>query len=199
MSLNLSSIQYKDLGIASVNAELGSTVNIFDLPKIDKISINIGVGKYENKDKALIAEYLEKIVCQKPKLVKSTKSISNFKLRAGDINGISVTLRGKKAFDFLLLLVYIALPRIRDFKGLKTTAFDANHAAYSLGIPSASIFPHIGFDAGINFGMQCNIVFKTKSESNMKLLQAMNLPFNKDGSLEVKAPKRKPTKKFSKK
>jgi large subunit ribosomal protein L5 len=199
MSLNLSSIQYKDQGIASVNADLGSTVNIFDLPKIEKVSINIGVGKYENKDKALIAEYLEKIVCQKPKMVKSTKSISNFKLRAGDINGISVTLRGKKAFDFLLLLVYIALPRIRDFKGLKTTAFDANHSAYSLGIPSASIFPHIGFDAGINFGMQCNIVFKTKSENNMKLLQAMNLPFNKDGSLEVKAKKRKPTKKFSKK
>jgi large subunit ribosomal protein L5 len=199
MSLNLSSIQYKDLGIASVNAELGSTVNIFDLPKIDKISINIGVGKYENKDKALIAEYLEKIVCQKPKMVKSTKSISNFKLRAGDINGISVTLRGQKAFDFILMLVYVALPRIRDFKGLKTTAFDANHAAYSLGIPSASIFPHIGFDAGINFGMQCNIVFKTQSENNMMMLKALSFPFNKDGSLETKAPKRKPTKKFSKK
>jgi large subunit ribosomal protein L5 len=199
MSLNLSSIQYKDLGIASVNKDLGSTVNIFDLPRIDKVSINIGVGKYENKDKALIAEYLEKIVCQKPKMIKSTKSISNFKLRAGDINGISVTLRGKKAFDFLLLLVYIALPRIRDFKGLKTTAFDANHSAYSLGIPSASIFPHIGFDAGINFGMQCNIVFKTKTEENMLMLKALNLPFNKDGSLEVKAKKRKPTKRFSKK
>ena len=198
MSLNLSSTQYKDLGIASVNKDLESTVNIFDLPKIDKVSINIGVGKFENKDKALIAEYLEKIVCQKPKMIKSTKSISNFKLRAGDINGISVTLRGQKAFDFLLMLVYIALPRIRDFKGLKTTAFDVNHAAYSLGIPSASIFPHIGFDAGINFGMQCNIVFKTQSENNMMMLKALSFPFNKDGSLDIK-PKQKSVRKFSKK
>ena len=179
-NLTLSSNQYKDQAISTVNAELGGSINIFDLPKVDKVSINIGVGRYENKDKQVIAEYVHKITGQKPKLIKSRVSISNFKLRKGDINGISVTLRGQRAFDFLLTLVYVALPRIRDFKGLKVNSFDKQYSSYSLGLPTATIFPHIGFDAGINFGMQINVVFKTKSENNKLMLKALNFPFIKD-------------------
>jgi large subunit ribosomal protein L5 len=179
-SLNLSTNQYKDQGSESVAKAIGGSVNLFELPSIAKVSINIGVGKYENKDKQTIAEYIHKITGQKPKMVKSRVSISNFKLRKGDITGIAVTLRGQRAYDFILSLIYIALPRIRDFKGLKKNAFDKSFSSYSMGIESSSIFPHVGFDIGVNFGMQINIVFKTKTEQNRELLKSLNFPFIKD-------------------
>jgi large subunit ribosomal protein L5 len=179
-SLNLTTQQYKETALKTVATDIGGKANIFELPAIDKVSINIGVGKFENKDKQTIAEYLFKITGQKPKMVKSKVSISNFKLRKGDTTGIVVTLRGQKAYDFIMTMVYIALPRIRDFKGLKKNAFDKNFSSYSLGVESSSIFPHVGFDIGINFGMQINVVFKTKTEQNKELLKALNFPFTKE-------------------
>jgi large subunit ribosomal protein L5 len=179
-SLNLTTKQYKDQSSKTVAKVIGDSVNIFELPNIAKVSVNIGVGKYENKDKQTIAEYVHKITGQKPKMVKSRVSISNFKLRKGDITGISVTLRGQKAYDFILSLIYVALPRIRDFKGLKQNSFDKNFSSYSMGIESSSIFPHVGFDIGVNFGMQINVVFKTKTEQNRELLKALNFPFTKE-------------------
>jgi large subunit ribosomal protein L5 len=178
-SLNLSTNQYKDQALKTVSEKTPSA-NIFELPKIDKVSINVGVGKYESKDKLVIAEYVHKITGQKPKLIKSRVAISNFKLRKGDITGIVVTLRGQKAYDFILSLVYLALPRIRDFKGLKVNSYDKNYSSYSLGIETCSIFPHVGFDVTVNFGMQINFVFKTKGEQNRELLQGLNFPFNKE-------------------
>ena len=178
-NLILSTTQYKDQASATVASQLG-VANLFQLPSIAKVSINIGVGKYENKDKQAIADYLQKIVGQKPKMVKSRVSISNFKLRKGDVTGIAVTLRGQKAFDFIIALVYLALPRIRDFKGLKRNAFDKNFSSYSLGIENCAIFPQVGFDANINFGMQINVVFKNKTEQNREMLKALNFPFIKD-------------------
>jgi large subunit ribosomal protein L5 len=143
------------------------------------ISINVGVGKYESKEKQEIVNFLHKITGQKPKQVKSRKSISNFKLRKGEINGVVVTLRGKKMYDFLLSLVYLALPVTRDFRGLKKNSFDKNYSSYSLGIPSTSIFPQVGFDAPVNFGMQINICFSTNTEENKVLLESFNFPFIK--------------------
>ncbi len=179
-NLTISSAQYKEQTSATIAKQLGGSLNVFELPQIAKVSINIGVGKYENKDKQSIAEFVHKITGQKPKMIKSRVSISNFKLRKGDITGISVTLRGQRAYDFILSLVYLALPRVRDFKGLKKSSFDKNFSSYSLGIENCAIFPQVGFDASINFGMQINVVFKHKTEVNREMLAALNFPFIKD-------------------
>jgi len=162
--------------LASENKDL----NVFDLPKISKVSINIGVGKFkEGKQKQEIEEYLCKLTGQKVKQVGTKKSIANFKTREGDIVGLVSTLRGKKAQDFLLNLIYVVLPRTRDFKGIKTSSFDKNFSSYSLGIENASIFPVVGFDTSVIFGMQINIVFDKQFENNKLLLTKLNFPFKK--------------------
>jgi large subunit ribosomal protein L5 len=120
---------------------------------------------------------LEKLTGQLPKMVQTGKSIAGFKIRKGDVNSAMVTLRGKKMLDFLLLLVYIALPRTKDFRGVKRDAFDKQYRTYNLGIPNASIFPQIGFDSSVQFGLQINIVFKQPGENNKLLLEKLNFPF----------------------
>ncbi len=157
--------------------------NPFALSELKQISINVGVGnvkKFDAKQKQEIADYLTKLTGQTPKQIGAKKAVSNFKTRKGDLVGLAVTLRGKKAKDFLLHLVYIALPRTRDFKGVKTEAFDKNYAFYSLGIENSSIFPIVGFDASVNFGMQINIVFKQPKKENVTLLENLKFPFKKD-------------------
>ena len=177
-SLNLTTTDYKTKAIA-VLANTFPNLNEYAQPKLDKISINVGIGKFESKEKNDIAEYLEKLTGQKPKEILSKKSIAGFKLRSGDTVGLAVTLRGKKLYDFLLHLVFIALPRSRDFKGVSQSSFDQNRTGYSLGIENSSIFPIIGFDSTVNFGMQINIVFKAGSENNLTFLQNLNFPFKK--------------------
>lgn len=177
-AIKLSSQDYIKDAFAELAKE-NKGVNIFDIPKLNKISINIGVGKFESKQKQDIAEYLSQLTGQKPKEVGTKKSIANFKTRKGDIVGLVSTLRGKKAQDFLLNLIYIALPRTRDFKGIKANAFDKNYSSYSLGIENSSIFPVVGFDASVNFGIQINIVFKKQIETNKLLLNKLNFPFKK--------------------
>lgn len=164
---------------STVGKEMNDGENIFNHPKIDKISINAGIGRLDNKDKEEVYKYILTLTGQKPKKVITKKSIASFKLRKGDLVGISATLRGKKAYDFLLHLIYIALPRTRDFKGVKSESFDSHKLTYSLGIPSASIFPTIGFSSTVTFGLQINIVFKTQGEKNKILLEKANVPFIK--------------------
>jgi large subunit ribosomal protein L5 len=156
--------------------------NPFSFSSIDKISINVGIGKYKNDTKARadIEKYLIAITGQQPKIIESRLSIAGFKLRKGEPVGMLVTLRGKKMEDFLIHLVYVALPRSRDFKGVKNTSFDKTNQSYSLGIDSSAIFPLIGFDASVQFGMQINIVFKKSSEQNKQLLQNLQFPFSKN-------------------
>jgi large subunit ribosomal protein L5 len=154
-------------------------VNPFAISQIEKISINVGVGKYDTKQQVEIADYLNKLTGNEPKKVPSKVSIAGFKLRKGQIVGLVSTLRGKKMRDFLTHLIYLALPRTRDFRGLKVDAFDKNEKVYSLGIENASIFPVIGFDTSVNFGMQINIVFKKASPMNRELLTKLNFPFKK--------------------
>jgi large subunit ribosomal protein L5 len=154
-------------------------VNQFALPQIEKIVINAGVGKMDTKQRQEVGAYLEKLTGQKTKMVQTGKSIAGFKTRKGDLNAAMVTLRGKKMLDFLLLLVYIALPRTKDFRGIKRDAFDKQGRTYNLGIPNASIFPQIGFDSSVQFGLQISIVFKQAGESNKILLEKLNFPFSR--------------------
>lgn len=154
-------------------------LNKFALPKIDKVVINVGVGRFDEKQKQEIAGFLSKLTSQTAKQVPAKVSISQFKLRQGQIVGLTTTLRRDKAIDFLLQLIYIALPRTRDFKGVKQNAFDSNFKCYSLGIENTAIFPAIGFDTNLLFGMQVNIVFKTSTELNKEFLQELNFPFKK--------------------
>ncbi|NJK71274.1 MAG: hypothetical protein HC932_03415 [Thermales bacterium] len=114
---------------------------------------------------------------QKPKVVQSKVSVAGFKLRKGEPIGMVLTLRGKRMYDFLLNLVFLSLPRTRDFRGIPDSSFDKEYKSYSLGIRSSSVFPLIGFDTGINFGMQINLVFNQGREENKKLLQKLNFPF----------------------
>jgi len=149
-------------------------------PKLYKITINVGVGnKYDKKKKEEIVNYIEKITGQKPKKIYTKISISNFKLRKGDLTGVLVTLRGKKMYDFLLYLIYIVLPRTRDFKGTPLKAFDKNQKTYSLGIRQSAIFPVVGFGADIDFGVQINLTFQKSSPDNLSFLKIINFPIEK--------------------
>ncbi len=156
-------------------------LNKFEAPQIEKISINVGIGDYKNDSKARadIEKYVYSLAGQKPKVIASRLSIAGFKLRKGEPVGMQLTLRGQKMYDFLVNLVYLALPRTRDFRGISSSSFDKNYKSYSLGIPNTSVFPAIGFDSTVNFGMQINIVFKTGSENNKKFLEQLNFPFKK--------------------
>jgi large subunit ribosomal protein L5 len=154
-------------------------VNLYALPQIEKVIINSGVGRLDEKQKQDAAEIIESLTSQKVLRVPAKKSIASFKLRQGQTVGLSTTLRKQKAKDFIFQLVYLALPRTRDFKGIKGNAFDANFKCYSLGIDSVSIFPSAGFDTKVNFGLQINIVFKSGSELNKELLTNLNFPFKK--------------------
>jgi large subunit ribosomal protein L5 len=151
----------------------------FHITNIEKISINTGVGKYETKQQVEIAQYLEQLTGQKPKQVASKVSVAGFKLRKGQTVGYTVTLRGKKMQDFLLMLTYLALPRSRDFRGTKNNSFDNTNKTYSLGIPNAGIFPVIGFDTTLNFGLQVNITFTQAGIQNKQLLEELHFPLKK--------------------
>jgi large subunit ribosomal protein L5 len=162
--------------------ELLKEVNVknpFGFAEIEKISINVGIGKNDPKQKTDIAQYLKNLTGQTPKTVESRASIAGFNLRKGMVVGLVTTLRGKKMKDFLINLIYIALPRSRDFKGVKAS-FDRAGRVYSLGLDNTGIFPIIGFDTSVNFGMQINIVFKNNSEYNKLLLTKLGFPFKKD-------------------
>ena len=159
--------------------EQNPKINKFALPKIVKVVINTGVGKFDNKQKQEVTDYIEKLTGQIPKKVLSRVSISSFKVRKGDVVGAMTTLRGKKAQDFVFQLIYVALPRTRDFKGIKGSSFDNKFSCYTIGIDNASIFPAIGFDIQYNFGMQINISFEHPTPENVNLLKSLTFPFKK--------------------
>jgi len=179
--MNLNIKDFVDQLKSSIVETFGKDINPMAYPSLSKISINVGCGtgsnkKYDSKDRDAIAKYLEKITGQKASLVASNKSISGFKLRAGEIVGVKVTLRGKKMYDFLVKLIYVALPRTRDFRGLSANHFDKS-GNYSLGIKSSTIFPEVGFDADVNFGLQVNFVFKNIDSSQTEtLVKLLKLP-----------------------
>ena len=155
--------------------------NMFEVPKIRKIILNIGVGdgKDDSKliDKAL--EDLTLISGQKAVKTISKKAISGFKIRAGMPLGVKVTLRNKIMFEFLDRLVNIAIPRIRDFRGLNIKSFDGN-GNFSMGIKEHIIFPEINFDKVDKVkGMDITICTSAKNNTEaLELLKSFNMPFN---------------------
>ena len=157
-----------------------SLKNIFEVPKIEKIVVNIGVGEATTDSKKINSaiEDLAQITGQKPQVTQAKKSIAGFKLRKGLNIGCKVTLRKNRMYEFLDRLIYIALPRVRDFKGLSKKSFDGN-GNYSIGIKEQIIFPEINYDKIDKIrGMDISIVTNTYKEDHAyELLKGFNLPF----------------------
>ena len=157
-----------------------SLKNIFQVPKLDKIVVNMGVGEAVSDSKIInkAIEDLSLITGQKPVVTKAKKSIAGFKLRKGLNIGCKVTLRKKRMFEFLDRLIFIALPRVRDFKGLSKKSFDGN-GNYSIGIKEQIIFPEIDYDKVDKIrGMDITITTTTTNQDHAyELLKSFNLPF----------------------
>ena len=154
--------------------------NIMQVPKLEKIAINMGVGEAVKDGRMLEAAVadLTTIAGQKPVVTKARKSIAGFKLREGQAIGVKVTLRGDRMWEFLDRLVSLALPRIRDFRGLDAKAFDG-HGNYTLGVTEQLIFPEIDYDqVGQVRGMDITVVTTaTTDEEGRALLVALGFPF----------------------
>ncbi len=156
--------------------------NIMAVPKISKVVINVGTGK--NKDKKhndLVLDRLAKITGQKPSLRGAKKSIASFKLREGDIVGLSVTLRGTRMYGFLDKFINIAIPRMRDFRGFPLSAID-NMGNLTVGIKEHTVFPETADeDLKDVFGLSVTIVTTAKTKDEAKILfEAINFPFKLD-------------------
>ena len=156
--------------------------NVMEVPKLEKIVVNIGCGDATTNSKLLEAAMrdLEVITGQKPVATKAKKSIAGFKLREGQAIGCKVTLRGENMYNFLDKLISITLPRVRDFRGISNKAFDGR-GNYTLGLTEQLIFPEIEYDDVVKVrGM--DIVFVTSAKTNaeaLDLLQGFGMPFKK--------------------
>ncbi|UGS38256.1 50S ribosomal protein L5 [Capillimicrobium parvum] len=157
--------------------------SIMQVPKIEKITLNMGVGEAKQDSKMLEAaqEQLATIAGQKPSIRRARKSIAAFKLREGMPVGLSVTLRNERAYEFLDRLLSVAIPRIRDFRGLKRTSFDGR-GNYTMGVREQIIFPEIDYDA-IDQVRGLDITITTSAstdEEALALLQAFGMPFTRE-------------------
>lgn len=156
--------------------------NIMQVPRIEKVVVNIGMGEALDNPKALEAAVsdLTIITGQKPVTNKARKSIANFKLREGRLIGTKVTLRGERMWSFLDRLVNTALPRVRDFRGVSANAFDGR-GNYTLGLRDQLIFPEIEYDKIDKLrGMEVTIVTTAKNDDQARaLLQMLGMPFSK--------------------
>ena len=156
--------------------------NVMQVPKLDKIVINMGVGEAKDNAKVLDAAVkdLETITGQKAVLTRAKKSVANFKIREGLAIGCKVTLRGEKMYEFLDRLVNLALPRVRDFRGVNPNSFDGR-GNYALGIKEQIIFPEIEYDK-VDKVRGMDIIFVTTAntdEEARELLSLFNMPFQK--------------------
>jgi len=157
--------------------------NIMQVPRIEKVVLNIGLGSEQDNAKALEGAMgdLMTITGQKPVMTKARKSIANFKLREGRIIGTKVTLRGYKMWAFIDRLINTALPRVRDFRGVSPEAFDGR-GNFTLGLRDQMIFPEIEYDKIDKVrGMEVTIVTTANSDDHARLmLQLMGMPFKKE-------------------
>jgi len=171
--------KYQNEAIASLKKEFGYT-NVMAIPKITKVVVNMGLGEATGNAKIVDtgAEELAKVTGQKPVIRRARKSIAQFKLREGQPVGTSVTLRGDRMWEFLDRLVSIALPRVRDFKGVSPKGFDGR-GNYTLGLRDQLLFPEIDYmKVDKARGMNVSVVTTAKTdEEARKLLQFVGMPF----------------------
>ena len=173
--------QYKNEIAPALLKELGLK-NVMQIPKITKVVVNIGVGEALDNPKALDAAVndLTIITGQKPVVIAAKKAISNFKLREGRQIGVKVTLRGEKMWAFLDRLINVALPRVRDFRGISADSFDGR-GNYTLGLTEQLIFPEIQYDKIDKVrGMEISIVTTAETDDHARqLLSKFGMPFRK--------------------
>jgi large subunit ribosomal protein L5 len=174
--------QYKQTIAPELAKKLGRT-NVLSLPRLQKIVVNMGVGKaLQDKNRMQqSADQLAQITGQKAQITKAKTSVSGFRLREGNEIGCRVTLRGARMYEFLDRLISIALPRIRDFRGVNPKSFDG-HGNYSLGLSEQMVFPEIDPDK-VTFtqGMDVTFVTSTKSDDEAReLLRAFGMPFREE-------------------
>jgi large subunit ribosomal protein L5 len=172
---------YRDSVVPKLRSDL-KIDNVMQVPRIAKITVNMGVGEAVADKKVMDAAVADliKITGQKPLITKSRKAIASFKIRAGLAVGAKVTLRGMRMYEFLDRLINIAMPRIRDFRGVSPRAFDGQ-GNYSLGVKEQIIFPEIQYDQIDQVrGMDITITTTAKDDRHGRaLLEAFNFPFRK--------------------
>ena len=175
----------KELYMNEISAAMQSKFgykNVMEIPKLDKIVINMGVGEAKENAKALesAVKDLETISGQKPVITKAKKSIANFKIREGLAIGCKVTLRGDKMYEFADRLINLALPRVRDFRGVNPNAFDGR-GNYALGIKEQLSFPEIEYDK-VDKVRGMDVIFVTTAKTDeeaRELLRLFGMPFAK--------------------
>jgi large subunit ribosomal protein L5 len=159
--------------------------NAMQVPRVEKVTVNIGLGEARENARAVetATADIATITGQKPVVTKAKKAIANFKIRENMPVGVAVTLRGDRMYEFLDRLLNVALPRIRDFHGVPTKAFDGR-GNYSLGLREQLIFPEIDYDKVDRIrGMQVNILTSARTdEEARRLLELMGMPFAKERS-----------------
>lgn len=178
MAPRLKEKYYKELA-PKLKEELG-IANVNDIPKLEKIVVNMGVGEAATDSKLIDAavENLRVITGQQPMICRAKKSIATFKLRAGMPIGAKVTLRGDRMYEFFDRLIAASIPRIRDFRGLPANSFDG-HGNYSMGVTEQIIFPEIDYDkVDRTRGMDITFVTTAKTDDEGRaLLNAFGFPF----------------------
>jgi large subunit ribosomal protein L5 len=174
--------KYKTSVVDILKKEL-KVKNVHEIPRLTKIVINVGAGEAVQNIKCLdvIQDYITDIAGQKPVIRKAKKSVASFKLREGQPIGVKVTLRRKRMYDFLERLIDTALPRVRDFKGVPTKAFDGR-GNYTLGIKEQLVFPEVNFEKIDQVrGMNITVVTSAKTDDEGRLLlKSLGLPFRKN-------------------
>ncbi|HCS54587.1 50S ribosomal protein L5 [Rubinisphaera sp.] len=176
--------KYNSEIVPAMQEEFGRK-NVHSLPKLQKIVLNMGLGKAIQDRKRLeeAVEHLTVIAGQKPQITRAKKSVAGFKLREGMEIGCCVTLRGQRMYEFLDRLITLALPRVRDFRGVKANAFDGN-GNYSLGLSEQMVFPEVDADnAKYIQGLNVTIVTSaTNNEEAKVMLTKFGFPFRKPGT-----------------
>lgn len=172
-------VKYKQEIVPALIKEFGYK-NVMEVPKLDKIVLNMGLGAEKGNSKSfnMAVEELGLIAGQKPIVVSAKKSIANFKLKEGDKIGAKVTLRGKAMYDFMDKLINVALPRVKDFRGVPNKAFDGR-GNYALGIKEQLIFPEIAYEKIERVrGFDVIMVTSAKTDAEaLSLLKKMGIPF----------------------
>ena len=176
---NMSRMQekYRNEVVPKLREELGIS-NAMRVPRVSKIVVNMGIGNVRRDNAEELAEQLARITGQRPLMTRARISISNFKLRQGMVVGAKVTLRGNRMYEFLDRLISVALPRIRDFRGVSAKSFDRS-GTYTMGVKEQSIFPEIDpDDVSVSQGMDISIVTTARTGDEARtLLTHLGMPF----------------------